>query len=157
MPPAPVSWRAVAEPPDLANVAGPRVRFLCLDVTDAHVVLGANTGSVYVFARTRATGEDAASPFGPDADPPEGPMRFLTMVSPADAPPIDPPDGAAPTRRNITPAISRLRLNPDGTLCAGPPTPPACSRCSNSRSTPSDARAPAASSRRSQTRTTGAK
>ena len=118
MPPAPVSWRAVAEPPDLANVAGPRVRFLCLDVTDAHVVLGANTGSVYVFARTRATGEDAASPFGPDADPPEGPMRFLTMVSPADAPPIDPPDGAAPTRRNITPAISRLRLNPDGTLCA---------------------------------------
>ena len=94
------------------------MRFLCLDVTDAHVVLGANTGSVYVFARTRATGEDAASPFGPDADPPEGPMRFLTMVSPADAPPIDPPDGAAPTRRNITPAISRLRLNPDGTLCA---------------------------------------
>ena len=118
MPPAPVSWRAVAEPPDLANVAGPRVRFLCLDVTDAHVVLGANTGSVYVFARTRATGEDAASPFGPDADPPEGPMRFLTMVSPADAPPIDPPDGAPPARRNITPAISRLRLNPDGTLCA---------------------------------------
>ena len=49
-----VAWRAVAEPPDLAKVAGPRVRFLCIDANDAHVVLGANTGSAYVFARTRA-------------------------------------------------------------------------------------------------------
>ena len=156
MPPAPVSWRAVAEPPDLANVAGPRVRFLCLDVTDAHVVLGANTGSVYVFARTRATGEDAASPFGPDADPPEGPMRFLTMVSPADAPPIDPPDGAPPPDATSPPPSPAFGSTPTA-RCAPSPTPPACSRCSNSRSTPSDARAPAASSRRSQTRTTGAK
>ena len=47
-------WRAVAETSDLASVVGPRVRFLCLDADETHVVLGANTGSLYVFARRRA-------------------------------------------------------------------------------------------------------
>ena len=116
-----VAWRAVAEPPDLAKVAGPRVRFLCIDANDAHVVLGANTGSAYVFARTRAPRDGGRE--APDAGPSEGPMRFLTMVSPAGAPPIEPADGGdapapAVVRRNITPAIAKLRLNPDGTLPA---------------------------------------
>jgi hypothetical protein len=50
-------WRAVAETSDLASVVGPRVRFLCLDADETHVVLGANTGSLYVFARRRASAE----------------------------------------------------------------------------------------------------
>lgn len=61
-------WREVAESPNLTGIAGPRVRFQCLDANHKHVVLGANTGSLYVFARTRA---DGPSPFGPDADAPE--------------------------------------------------------------------------------------
>ena len=86
---------------------------------------------------------------------PRGPDALLTMVSPADAPPIDPrrrppPDATSPPPSPAFGSTPTAR-------CAPSPTPPACSRCSNSRSTPSDARAPAASSRRSQTRTTGAK
>ena len=50
-------WRAVAETSDLASVVGPRVRFLCLDADETHVVLGANTGSLYVFARRRASAD----------------------------------------------------------------------------------------------------
>jgi hypothetical protein len=50
-------WRAVAETSDLASVVGPRVRFLCLDADETHVVLGANTGSLYVLA-PRVRGRD---------------------------------------------------------------------------------------------------
>jgi hypothetical protein len=173
-PPRAVLWRAVAEAPDLAGVAGPRVRFLCLDASAKHVVLGANTGSVYVFARTTvapssgtstsstrggaaaargaASGAAAAtaaaaaaaaaaavapSPFGDEGGAPEGPLRFLTVVSPADAPHrgvggvtsvsssvssagagAGGGSGGGGRARSVSPAISRLKLNPLGTLCA---------------------------------------
>ena len=99
-------WRAVAETSNLASVVGPRVRFLCLDADETHVVLGANTGSLYVFARRRASADatedpsseplaarridadsdddkeaDEEDPEDPERDA-EGPLRFLTMVSP---------------------------------------------------------------------------
>ena len=101
-------WRAVAETSNLASVVGPRVRFLCLDADETHVVLGANTGSLYVFARRRASADATEDPSsgtsrgapnrcrlrrrqGSEEDPErpsarEGPLRFLTMVSPTDAP-----------------------------------------------------------------------
>jgi hypothetical protein len=142
-------WRAVAETSDLASVVGPRVRFLCLDADETHVVLGANTGSLYVFARRRASAdatEDASSDAAardadsgrdsssddPERDDAEGALRFLTMVSPADAPPIEPREdpnpepetGARPdrgaARRNVTvtPALARVKLHPGGSMCA---------------------------------------
>jgi hypothetical protein len=143
------------------------VRFLCLDASAKYVVLGANTGSVYVFARTAAprppsaraaasadastqasaaaaTAIPAASPLDAEWGDPEGPLRFLTVVSPADAPQRSPavrgPDKLGPSsspspstsaaavaaaaaassshRRSVSPAISRLKLSPAGTLCA---------------------------------------
>ena len=149
-------WRAVAETSNLASVVGPRVRFLCLDANETHVVLGANTGSLYVFARRRAApgpppgtatpaparrGRAPRGPPPPDAeawrderDAAEGPLRFLTMLSPADAPPIEPLEGTggsrparpetgpAPdrgaSRRSVTPALVRAKLHPGGGMCA---------------------------------------
>ena len=120
-------WREVAESPNLTGIAGPRVRFQCLDANHKHVVLGANTGSLYVFARTRA---DGPSPFGPDADAPEGPLRFMTVVSPPrqpsdDAAKDDPADDArtpqsafASRSRGVSPAIRRIKLSPRGDRCA---------------------------------------
>ena len=145
-------WRAVAETSNLASVVGPRVRFLCLDADETHVVLGANTGSLYVFARRRASADatedpssepvaarrnDADSDYDeedPERDA-EGPLRFLTMVSPADAPPIEPliepptgpgsgsvtgrPDpSVGASRRNATPALAKAKLHPGGGMCA---------------------------------------
>ena len=116
-------WRW--EAPELASVAGPRVRFLCLDASPKHLILGANTGSVYVFLRTLA--RNLPSPFGDEGDAPEGPLRFLTVVSPADAPqrqatPSALSSSSAASARarssSASPAISRLKLNPAGTLCA---------------------------------------
>ena len=146
-------WRAVAETSDLASVVGPRVRFLCLDADETHVVLGANPGSLYVFARRRASAdatEDASSDAAardadsgrdsssddPERDDAEGALRFLTMVSPADAPPIEPlieppligpgsgsvtgrPDpSVGASRRNATPALAKAKLHPGGGMCA---------------------------------------
>ena len=120
-------WREVAESPNLTGIAGPRVRFQCLDANHKHVVLGANTGSLYVFARTRV---DGPSPFGPDADAPEGPLRFMTVVSPPrqpsdDAAKDDPADDArtpqsafASRSRGVSPAIRRIKLSPRGDRCA---------------------------------------
>lgn len=117
----------MAESPNLTGIAGPRVRFQCLDANHKHVVLGANTGSLYVFARTRA---DGPSPFGPDADAPEGPLRFMTVVSPPrqpsdDAAKDDPADDArtpqsafASRSRGVSPAIRRIKLSPRGDRCA---------------------------------------
>ena len=69
-------WRAVAETSDLTSVVGPRVRFLCLDANETHVVLGANTGSLYVFARRRASADATEDPSSDaaarDAPSPEG-------------------------------------------------------------------------------------
>ena len=145
-------WRAVAETSDLTSVVGPRVRFLCLDADETHVVLGANTGSLYVFARCRASTDATEDPSSDaavrdaDADTPrgesgserdaatraEGPLRFLTMVSPADAPLTEPWEGAGrnpkpetgPTldrgaaRRIVAPALVRAKLHPGGGMCA---------------------------------------
>lgn len=117
----------MAESPNLTGIAGPRVRFQCLDANHKHVVLGANTGSLYVFARTRA---DGPSPFGPDADAPEGPLRFMTVVSPPrqpsdDSAKDDPADDArtpqsafASRSRGVSPAIRRIKLSPRGDRCA---------------------------------------
>ena len=155
-------WRAVAETSNLASVVGPRVRFLCLDADETHVVLGANTGSLYVFARRRASADatedpsseplaarridadsdddkeaDEEDPEDPERDA-EGPLRFLTMVSPTDAPPIEPlidkptgPTGpgsgsvtgrsdpsVCASRRNATPALAAAKLHPGGGMCA---------------------------------------
>ena len=121
-------WREVAESPNLTGVAGPRVRFQCLDANHKHVVLGANTGSLYVFARTRDEG--CASPFGPDADSPEGSLRFMTVVSPPrqpsdngdkDDPPHDakaPASAFASRSRGVSPAIELIKLSPKGDRCA---------------------------------------
>ena len=140
-------WRAVAETSDLTSVVGPRVRFLCLDANETHVVLGANTGSLYVFARRRASADATEDPSSDAAardadaeasrderDAAEGPLRFLTMLSPADAPPIEPLEGTggsrparpetgpAPdrgaSRRSVTPALVRAKLHPGGGMCA---------------------------------------
>ena len=150
-------WRAVAETSNLASVVGPRVRFLCLDANETHVVLGANTGSLYVFARRRASADATEDPsseplaarridadsddFSDEEDPErdaEGPLRFLTMVSPTDAPPIEPliepptgPTGpgsgsvtgrsdpsVGASRRNATPALAAAKLHPGGGMCA---------------------------------------
>ena len=128
-------WRAVAETWDLANIVGPRVRFLCLDVDHTHVVLGANTGSAYVFARGRAVDDTSAATSANDSGESrnrEGSLKFLTMVSPTDAPAVEPRDDVGPTsgggpeqtpappvpRRNITPALTKIKLHPNATLCA---------------------------------------
>lgn len=131
-------WRAVAETSDLVNVVGPRVRFMCLDVSDTHVVLGANTGSAYVFERQRAEGDTKEANLGDNSNAnlnetrnKEGSLKFLTMISPTDAPAVEPREGTGDganddtqiptptiTRRNITPALSKIKLHPSGTLCA---------------------------------------
>ena len=66
-------------------------------------------------SRRRTGGSRRGALGGPHALPHDG--------LPAGAPPIEPADGGdapapAVVRRNITPAIAKLRLNPDGTLLA---------------------------------------
>ena len=82
-------WRAVAETSNLASVVGPRVRFLCLDADETHVVLGANTGSLYVFARRRASAdatEDPSSEPSRRAESMPTPTTFLTRKIPSATP-----------------------------------------------------------------------
>jgi len=71
-------WRCVASSADLRAVASARVRFTCVDATPALVVLGANTGSAYIFARTR--GPTTAR--GSSRSAPERRLRFVAVVSP---------------------------------------------------------------------------
>ena len=92
----------------------------------------------------------------PRRGPPEGPDALPHHGLSRGRAPIDPPTARPPPDATSPPPSPAFGSTPTA-RCAPSPTPPACSRCSNSRSTPSDARAPAASSRRSQTRTTGAK
>ena len=71
-------WRCVASSADLRAVASARVRFTCVDATPALVVLGANTGSAYIFSRTRGP-TDAR---GSSRSAPERRLRFVAVVSP---------------------------------------------------------------------------
>ena len=86
-------WRPVAEARALSQIVSPRVRFLCVDATPRHVLLGANTGTVYVFAR--------------HADDVDGKLRFVTAVA---------PDPDIPSLR--TNAVRRVALHPNGWMCA---------------------------------------
>ena len=67
-------WRCVASSADLRAVSSKRVRFTCVDATRALVILGANTGSAYVFARSRARDDGAGGV--------ERRARFVAVVSP---------------------------------------------------------------------------
>ena len=86
-------WRPVAEARALSQIVSPRVRFLCVDATPRHVLLGANTGTVYVFAR--------------HADDVDGKLRFVTAVA---------PHPTIPSLR--TNAVRRVALHPYGWMCA---------------------------------------
>ena len=116
----------------------------------------ANTAALRVRAAPRVRGRDRdpsseplaarridadSDDFSDEEDPErdaEGPLRFLTMVSPTDAPPIEPliepptgPTGpgsgsvtgrsdpsVGASRRNATPALSAAKLHPGGGMCA---------------------------------------
>lgn len=108
-----VRWRCIASSEDLRLVSSKRVRFTSIDVTPAHIFLGANTGSAYVFART-VDGEDEASTSGRGGglDRAECKARFVTTLTPEVI------DFVAHGSRLAPQSVSAIRVSPCGRLCA---------------------------------------
>ena len=98
-----VQWRCVLSPGDLRAVSSARVRFTCADVGARTLVLGANTGSAYVFARTRSgDGRDS-----------ESKPRFACVASPETVGAV----GSARTRV-VTQSVGMVKISPCGAMCA---------------------------------------
>ena len=102
-------WRCVASSADLRAVASARVRFTCVDATPALVVLGANTGSAYIFSRTRGP-TDAR---GSSRSAPERRLRFVAVVSPELL-----GRGTGDRARAAPQSVRVIKASPCGRMCA---------------------------------------
>ena len=113
---------------DISDVCGPRVRFTCIDCNEKVVVLGANTGSVYCFARTYAEKKRVENVVEKEdgrikdkknstnfSSIEEGRLRFLAVISPQSIKRTDAQTG----RRMVTSqVIQKVKLSPDGNMAA---------------------------------------
>ncbi len=102
-------WRCVASSADLRAVSSKRVRFTCVDATRALVILGANTGSAYVFARSRARDDGAGGV--------ERRARFVAVVSPELVEPSARRQGNVGARA-APQSVRTIRASPCGRMCA---------------------------------------
>jgi len=110
-----VRWRCIASSDDLRLVSSKRVRFTSMDVNQAHVVLGANTGSAYVFARTKmnANANARANELRESqGDGDERAARFVTTVTPEVL------ECAQSSARAAPQSVSAIRVSGCGRLCA---------------------------------------
>ena len=97
------AWTRVHSSDDLRSVSSARVRFTSLDVTRTRLVLGANTGSAYVFARARErVGEREAR------------GRLLAVISPESGE----RDGGGTRARAAAQSVRCVRASPCGRMCA---------------------------------------
>ena len=88
----------------LGSVAGPRVRFLCIDASPTHVLLGASTSSLYLFARSPPASGSGA----------EAPLRFVGLITPE-----LPTHSKSAQGRGPSSAIAVVRFHsPSWTRCA---------------------------------------
>ena len=115
-----VRWTCIASANDLRKVSSARVRFTCIDATRAWIVLGANTGSAYVFARSRA-GESATRKI----EAREREARFITVVSPEVLEDnhrskfgTTTTNSTTRSSRSALQSVSAVRVSPCGRLCA---------------------------------------
>lgn len=115
-----VRWTCIASANDLRKVSSARVRFTCIDATRAWIVLGANTGSAYVFARSRA-GESATRKI----EARERGARFITVVSPEVLEDdrrstfgTTTTNSTTRSSRSALQSVSAVRVSPCGRLCA---------------------------------------
>ena len=102
-------WRCVASSADLRAVSSKRVRFTCVDATRALVILGANTGSAYVFARSRARDDGAGGA--------ERRARFVAVVSPELVEPSARGKGNVGARA-APQSVRTIKASPCGRMCA---------------------------------------
>lgn len=97
------AWTRVHSSEDLRSVSSARVRFTSLDVTRTRLVLGANTGSAYVFARARDR-----------VDGREARGRLLAVISPESGE----RNGSGTRTRAAAQSVRCVRASPCGRMCA---------------------------------------
>lgn len=109
---------------DISDVCGPRVRFTCIDCNERVVALGANTGSVYCFARTyvektkkKKDGdkEEEEKKNSSVSSTEEGRLRFLAVISPQSIKRTDAQTGRTMVTSQV---IQKVKLSPDGNMAA---------------------------------------
>ena len=110
---------------DISDVCGPRVRFTCIDCNERVVALGANTGSVYCFARTYVEKKTKKKKDGDKEEEEkknssvssteEGRLRFLAVISPQSIKRTDAQTGRTMVTSQV---IQKVKLSPDGNMAA---------------------------------------